>query len=619
MGIWRMRARAGSRARALLLAGTIAVIPASAGLSAGPAGAALAAPATLRTASAASIAPAEPCSALTGLPLPNLPGPDTAAVSASEVAGSGCQVSIEITDTSDPRGGQPGLIGIDVTLPDSWNGNYMAEGGGVYCSPASFVTLAADQWLAAGYAISQDDCGHTGFTNALISPWVTNPSPPPSLNWNRIDDFGFLAHHLMAVESKAVIDAYYGAGTHYSFWNGCSTGGRQGLSEAQRYPKDFNGVLAGAPALNWDQFMVAQMWPQLVMEWNNDFLPTCKEDLVNTALQTHCRDASGQVDGVFDPRDCDVLGVLDRLVGTTTPCGPFTATDALVIREIWQGPRRSGTQRDLLHGLPAWFGMEPGASLEGAEAGGVAVTFPPGIPGFPAGTTGIGLAATAQQAGGQWAGAPFVPSADWFEKWIKQDPNWVFTDETYQQYWQDFLNSGRMFDAEIAADNPNLSAFKAAGGKLIMWQGLADQLIFTGDSINYYNRAVLANGGLRRTQSFFRYFLAPGVAHCGTPGPDSIAPTNPMQQVISWVENGQAPAVLDASGSVSGQDVTRPLCPYPDPDAIYTRGDPNAASSYTCLNRPQFTNPLQVGDGHRARTSPVERISVNAHTSRYST
>jgi hypothetical protein len=90
----------------------------------------------------------------------------------------------------------------------------MAEGNGVYCSPASFVTLADDQWLAAGYAISQDDCGHTGFTNPLISPWVTNSNPPPALNWNRIDDFGYLAEHLTAVESKVVINDYYGAGAH---------------------------------------------------------------------------------------------------------------------------------------------------------------------------------------------------------------------------------------------------------------------------------------------------------------------------------------------------------------------------------------------------------------------
>jgi len=532
--------------------------------------------------------PAVPCAALTGLSLPDLPGSDTATVSATEVAGSGCQVAIEITDTSDPRGGQPGNIGIDLTLPDSWNGNYMAEGNGVYCSPASFVTLASDQWLAAGYAISQDDCGHTGYPNPLISPWVTNSSPPPTLNWNRIDDFGYLAQHLTAVESKVVIGDYYGAGAHYSFWNGCSTGGRQGLMEAQRYPTDFNGILAGAPALNWPQFMVAQMWPQLVMEWNNDYLPTCIEDLVNTALQAHCPDQDGQVDGVFDPRSCDVLGVLDSLIGTATPCGTFTRTDALVIQEIWQGPRYSGSQNNLLTGLPVWFGMEPGANLAGAYV-------PPPTLG-PGG--GLGLATTYQLPSGQWAGAPFIPSDDWFQRWITQDPSFVYTDLTYQQYFQDFLKSGQMFDDALATDNPDLKAFRDHGGKLIMWQGLADQLIFTGDSINYYNRAVAANGGVASTESFFRYYLAPGVMHCGTPGPGSIAPTNPMQQVINWVENRQAPAVLDASGSINGQAVTRPLCPYPDPDAIYTGGNPDVATSYTCSSRPQFTNPFILNGQH---------------------
>jgi Tannase and feruloyl esterase len=588
MGIWRARRRGRSRPRALLITGTVAAVAASVG--AWGTSAAIAAPAAPAGPAAMTALTAQTvtCASLTGLSLPGLPGSDTASVTANYVAGSGCQVGIEITDTSDPRGGQPGDIGIDLTLPDSWNGNYMAEGNGVYCSPAAFVTLKSDQWLAAGYAISQDDCGHTGFTNPLISPWVTNSSPPPALNWNRIDDFGYLAQHLTAVESKVVVDDYYGAGAHYSFWNGCSTGGRQGLMEAQRYPADFNGILAGAPALNWDQFMVAQMWPQLVMEWNNDFLPTCIENLVNTTLQSQCRDQDGQVDGVFDPRTCNVLGVLRSLIGTVTPCGTFTATDALVIQEIWQGPRESGSQNNLLTGLPVWFGMEPGANLAGAYV-------PPPTLG-PGG--GLGLATTFQQADGQWAGAPFIPSADWFQRWIKQDPNWVFTDETYQQYWQDFAKSGQMFDSEIAADNPDLHAFQAHGGKLIMWQGLADQLIFTGDSINYYNRALAANGGIFNTESFFRYFLAPGVAHCGTPGAGSIAPTNPMQQVINWVENGQAPAVLDASGSVNGQAVTRPLCPYPDRDAIYTGGNPDVAASYTCSSVPQLTNPFLLNGQH---------------------
>ena len=524
MRIWRAWRKTGSRVREL--AGfTVAVVAASAGLVGTTA--AIGTPAAPAAVAAPDVSAAT-CAALTGLSLPDLPGHDTAAVTAAYVAGSGCQVGIEITDTSDPRGGQPGMIGIDLTLPDDWNGNYMAEGNGVYCSPATFVTLTSDQWLAAGYAISQDDCGHTGYLNALVSPWVTNTNPPPALNWNRIDDFGYLAQHLTAVESKVVIGDYYGARAHYSFWNGCSTGGRQGLMEAQRYPSDFNGILAGAPALNWDQFMVAQMWPQLVMEWNKDVLPTCKENLVNTTLQAKCHDQDGQVDGVFDPRTCNVLGVLHSLIGTSTPCGTFTAADALVVQEIWQGPRYSGSQSNLLTGLPVWFGMEPGANLAGLY-----------VPALGPGG-GLGLATTYQQANGQWAGAPFIPSAE----------------------------------------------------------GLADQLIFTGDSISYYNHVLAANGGIQNTGSFFRYFLAPGVGHCGSPGAGSIAPANPMQQVIDWVENGQAPAVLNASGTINGQAVTRPLCPYPDPDAIYTGGNPNLAASYTCNSRPQYTNPFLLNGQH---------------------
>jgi hypothetical protein len=572
----RARWRAQPRPKALVL---IAGLAAALACAVGASSAAHAAAAPVSQART----PVVPCAALTGLSLPGLPRGDSGTVSAAEVGGSGCQVAIEITDASDPRGGQPGDIGIDLTLPDSWNGNYMAEGNGVYCGPASFVTLAGDQWLAAGYAISQDDCGHTGFLNALISPWVTNTAPPPALNWNRIDDFGYLAQHLAAVESKYAVGQYYSAAAHYSFWNGCSTGGRQGLMEAQRYPTDFNGILAGAPALNWDQFMVAQMWPPLVMKWNSDYLPTCKENLVNAALQAHCRDQDGQVDGVFDPRNCDVVGVLKHLIGAVTPCGTFTRTDALVVREIWQGPRFSGSQSDLLHGLPVWFGLEPGANLAGAY---VPVLGPGG---------GLGLATTFQLSSGQWSAAPFIPSADWFQNWIKQDTSWTYLDETYQQYWRDFVKSGLSYDAEIAAGNPNLQAFKAAGGKLIMWQGLADQLIFTGDSINYYNQVLAANGGIKNTEQFARYFLAPGVTHCGTPGAGSVAPANPMQQVVDWVENGQAPAVLNASGTVNGQAVTRPLCPYPDPDAVYTGGDPAQASSYTCRPTPRFTNPYTVG------------------------
>jgi Tannase and feruloyl esterase len=323
------------------------------------------------------------------------------------------------------------------------------------------------------------------------------------------------------------------------------------------------------------------MWPQLVMEWNNDFLPACKENLVNTTLQSHCRDQDGQVDGVFDPRTCDVLAILHRLIGTVTPCGTFTTADALVVQEIWQGPRFSGSQKNLLTGLPVWFGLEPGADLAGAY-----------VPALGPGG-GLGLATTHQLASGQWAGAPFIPSADWFQNWIKQDPGWVFTDETYQQYWQDFAKSGQMFDTEIAAANPDLHAFKADGGKLIMWQGLADQLIFTGDSISYYNRALAANGGIRDTESFFRYFLAPGVAHCGAPGPGSIAPDAAGHQL-----GRDRPGTGGPGRQRHDQRPVRDPAPVPLPrrGRDLHRREPRPGRQ---LHLPHFSNPFLLNGQHR--------------------
>ncbi|MBV9472327.1 MAG: tannase/feruloyl esterase family alpha/beta hydrolase, partial [Solirubrobacterales bacterium] len=514
--------------------------------------------------------PVEPCAALTVVPLPD-GGRVTSAVDQPAANGTPayCSVSIEVTDASDPRG-LPGDINIDLTLPDTnWNGNFMAEGGGVY---AGTVAPATDQ-LAAGYATSTTDTGHQ--EDPLTSEWVINPAG--GLNWNRINDFGYLSLHLDSVESKAVIDAYYGLTPHYSFWNGCSTGGRQGLSEAQRYPTDFNGILAGAPALDWSQFIPSELWPQLVMQWNGDELPACKEAAVNTALQSHCRDQDGKVDGVFDPRTCDDLAVLKSLIGTSTPCGRFTATDARVVQEIWQGPRNPGSRSDLLNGTPVWFGLEPGADMGS-------------VPGATLGST-VG----ANNGTGPQTPVPFPVPVDWLRNWVHQNQTWQWQSETPPQYFQDIKTSTAMFSGVLDADNANLKAFRNAGGKILLWQGLADQLIFTGDSINYYNQVLNAMGGVSATEQFARYFVAPMVSHCGTPGAGSIAPTNPMQSVVDWVEKGQAPATLPASGTINGQAVTRPLCPYPDPDAVYTSGDPNAASSYKCRNTTKITNPWTVG------------------------
>ena len=524
--------------------------------------------------------PVEPCSELitmTGLPYGThiVSAVDTPAANGAVAQ---CTVLMSAVDDSDPRG-LPGDINISLQLPDdNWNGNYMAEGGGVYAG--TLEPSPTDANVTAGYAVSQTDTGHE--EDPFTSEWVIDPLGPvdgsEDINWNRVNDFGYLSLHYMAVDSKAVIDAYYGLSPKYSFWNGCSTGGRQGLSEAEKYPTDFNGILAGAPALDWTQFQAAQMWPQFVMNWSGDELPYCKESLVNSALQANCRDQDGKVDGVFDPRTCDVIAILKSLIGTSTACGTFTATDAKVVEEIWQGPRDSGSQADLAHGRQVWFGLEPGADMGS--------------------TPGLTMGATeGSDAGvGPQVGVPFVTSYDWWRNWIKRDQTWTFQDETYSQLWHDFRTVKQMFGYALDVGDPtDLRTFRDDGGKLLMWQGLADQLIFTGDSINFYNHALEDLGGINATETWFRYFLAPGVSHCGTPGAGSIAPTDPMQAVVDWVEQGQVPDTLAASGTINGANVTRPLCPYPDPDAVYTGGDPTQSGSYTCDGTAQIDDPAIPG------------------------
>ncbi|MBV9805022.1 MAG: tannase/feruloyl esterase family alpha/beta hydrolase [Solirubrobacterales bacterium] len=509
----------------------------------------------------------------------SLPDGGQVTSAADEPAANGlpayCSVSITVPDASDDRG-LPGDTNIFLTLPDdNWNGNFMAEGGGVYAGTA---TPPTDQ-LAAGYAASTTDTGHQ--EDPLTSEWVIDPLAPADgsdgINWNRVNDFGYLSLHFDAVESKAVIDAYYGLQPKYSFWNGCSTGGRQGLSEAERYPTDFNGILAGAPAVDWTKFIPSELWPELVMEWNGDNLAPCKEAAVNAALASHCPDQDGRIDGVFDPRTCNDLAILKSLIGTSTPCGTFTATDAKVVEEIWQGPTNSGAQSDLLDGQRVWFGLEPGAdmgSVPGATLGG---------------TEG------SNDGVGPQVPVPFYVPVDWLRNWVHRDQTWQWQSEIAPQYFQDIGTSTSLFGSELDAADPNLSAFRDAGGKLLIWQGLADQLIFTSDSINYYNQVLKAMGGVPATEQFARFFLAPGVSHCGTPGAGSIAPTDPMQAVVNWVEKGQAPDTLPASGTIDGASATRPLCPYPDPDAVYAGGDPNTASSYTCRSAEVLTDPWAVG------------------------
>jgi Tannase and feruloyl esterase len=445
-----------------------------------------------------------------------------------------CDVTLTQTDPA----GNP--IHIYTWLPQGWNGRFQGVGGGGYeCGPVYSELAAAIQ---GGYASAATDCGVPP-ADLQSGSWALRANR--TLNWPLIDDFAYAGIHDMTMVGKAITTVYYPSQLRFSYFNGCSTGGREGLMEAQRYPADYNGIVSGAPAINWTKFIPSEIWPELVMNSSHDFLPTCKEEAFTESAVQAC----GTVDGVItNPGTCDWNP--DKLVGLVTPCGVITRQDAAVMTKIWDGPETTD-------GKKLWYGLERGASL-------------------------AGLAATTT-ANGVTTGGPFPISAAWLGTWLQRNPSWNWQTLTYAQFDSLFQQSVSEFSNVIATDNPDLSAFKADGGKIIIWHGLADQLIFPQGTINYYQRVQHTMGGPQATDSFARLFLASGAQHCASAaGP---APAAPLTALVPWVEHGIAPTALlgtttdPATGVVTD---SRPVCLYPRFARYTGHGSTTVASSFTC-------------------------------------
>jgi feruloyl esterase len=455
-----------------------------------------------------------------------------------------CAVALTQTD----QAGNP--IHIAVWLPAKWNGRFQGIGGGGYSCGITYtspgVAGSLQEAVDAGYAGASTDCGVPPADGATGS-WALTSSG--HLNWPLITDFASAGMHDMTVAGQAVTGVFYPGKVRDSYFYGCSTGGREGLMEAQRYPADYNGIVSGAPAINWTRFIPAEIWPALVMNQMHDALPTCKKDAFTAAVIKACDARDGVTDGIISNLgDCHWNA--DQLIGAQTPCGTITATDAAVMNKIWAGPAS-------IPGIPLWYGLERGASL-----------------------AGLGATTTAN---GVTTPSPFPIAASWLGTWLQQNPNWDWTTLTYAQFDKLFAQSVREFSSTIATDNPDLSAFRNHGGKILIWHGLADQLIFPQGTIQYYQRVQHAMGGPASTGSFARLFLAPGAQHCASAvGP---APADPLAAVVNWVEHGQAPhsilaTVADpATGTVT---LSRPLCAYPLVARYAGHGSASQAQNFIC-------------------------------------
>lgn len=432
-----------------------------------------------------------------------------------------CRVSATLKPTSDSD------IRVEVWLPVSgWNGKYEAVGNGGWAGVISYSAMA--DAVRGGYATSSTDTGHEGATGTFA---LGHPE--------KVVDYAYRSEHEMTLKAKAVIQAFYGAAPHYSYWNGCSTGGKQALTEAQRYPGDYDGIIAGAPA-NYMIHLHAEsiaIW-QITHKTPEAMIPPAKYPAIHAAVLNECDALDGLKDGLIeDPKLCRFdPKVIECKDGDEPSC--LTAAQVQTARAIYAPIVNPRTKAEIFPGL------EPGSEL------------------------GWALLAAAKE--------PLI-SADTFKYVIFKDPNWDYTKMNMDS---DVAFADKEDNGLNNAINPDLKPFFAQGGKLIIYHGWADQLIAPGNTLNYY-ASVLKTTGAPAKQDI-RVFMVPGMAHCrGGEGPNVF---DMMPAISQWTEGGKPPVtVIAAHKTKEGTvDRTRPLCPYPQIAKYKGSGSVDEAANFVC-------------------------------------
>jgi feruloyl esterase len=434
-----------------------------------------------------------------------------------------CRIAAVLTPSADSH------IQMEIWLPaENWNGKFLAVGNGGWAGTISFDAMATG--LRRGYATASNDTGHS------------DPGAQFALSNDKLIDFAYRAMHEMTVHSKTIVGTYYRRPPQLSYYQGCSTGGRQGMMAAQRYPEDFDAIVAGAPVYNMVHLNVSQTALQVHMLKNPDrIIPQNKMTLVANAAVAACDGNDGIKDNIInDPRSC-------RFDPGVLACKAGDAADCLT-------PEQVESARQFYLPVKATSGgvVYPGRS-PGVESGYAARIPVPGKPMNPL-----------------WSDMPrFVGH---------RDANWdVMTFDLDKDLALALKNA-----SFVEASNPDLSKFKARGGKLLLWHGWADPGPAPENTINYYTQAAKTVGG-GAPDDWMRLFLMPGVAHCGGGvGPDQADFLGAMER---WREQGVAPGQITASrnaGRSGLTPMTRPLCPFPQVAKYKGTGSTDEAGNFSC-------------------------------------
>lgn len=438
-------------------------------------------------------------------------------------------------------------IQFEVWLPaDGWNGKLQVVGNGGLAGTIGYAALATA--LRAGFATASTDTGHTA---SEPGTWMADRE--------RLIDYSSRGLHLTTVDAKTVIQTYYATAAKQSYYTGCSTGGKQGLMEAQRYPNDFDGVLAGDAANNWTHQMASEVWDGVATSTPETNLSKEKLQALEAATVKACDLLDGAADGlVSDAAHCKFdPAKLQCPAGTDSP-SCLTPPQVAAVKKLYGGVTS--------HGKVVYPGFYPGGEM-----------------GWAANTV---INKTTKSG---------VSSYDFWGQALFKKSDWAFPTFDFDQ---NIDRADSLLAPITNATDPNLEPFRKAGHKLIYYHGTADPLIPAQNGVDYYETVVKAQKSQEKTGEFYRVFLVPGLYHCsGGPGPIAFNGNAPSGQrdadhdalmaLERWVEQGKAPASIigtryvdgDASKGVAFQ---RPLCPYPQIAKYKGSGDMNSAASFAC-------------------------------------
>lgn len=452
-----------------------------------------------------------------------------------------CRVTATIKPTADSD------IRIEVWMPElGWNGKLLGNGNGGWTGSINPATLATG--LRKHYATAMTDTGHEGGSGSFA---LGHPE--------KLIDFGYRATHEMTVKAKAIIAAYYGRAPDVSYFTGCSAGGKQGLTEAQLFPGDYNGIIAGAPGNNWTHMMAQIVWvAQAVHKDEASYIPPAKYPAIHEAALAACDARDGVKDGVInDPTKCKFDPKAIQCKGADGP-SCLTAPQVEAARKIYSALKNPRTKQEI------YPGFEPGSELGWGQ--------------FVAGPT------------------PTTFATDLFKYVVFKNPDWDYKTLNFDS---DIALADMIDHGTNNATDPNLKSYFERGGKLLQYHGWNDQLISPLNSVNYFVSVATGTSGVttvtfgdgkagarlptgaNNVVASYRLFMVPGMNHCqGGDGPSTFDMLGALEQ---WVERGETPTRIEASRIREGKiDRTRPLCPYPQLAIYNGKGSTDDAQNFTC-------------------------------------